>query len=95
MEAADETNPAGSLSVARRAVQSTGSSTNEVVLAQDSESAMSPFDRHMTVVLQHSLAWLYLLLCLLVLLYLLYKMQKQMREKRARQGRKKSIELES
>ena len=95
METADASSPSGSPSVAKPAVQVSGSVTDLVVLAQDSDTAMSPFDRHMTQVLQHSLLWLYLLLLLLVLLYLLYRLQKRMRERQARQERKKSIESES
>ncbi|HTV41175.1 MAG TPA: prepilin-type N-terminal cleavage/methylation domain-containing protein [Candidatus Sulfotelmatobacter sp.] len=83
-EGANESGPSGSSSLASRpAVKTSGSVTNEGVLAQDPNSAMAPFDRHMTAVLQRSLLWLYLLLCLLVLLYLLYRMQKRMREKQA------------
>lgn len=84
-EVADEAGPSGSTSApARPAVHMSGSATDEVVSVQDSDEAMAPFDRHMTAVLQRSLAWLYLLLCLLVLLYLLYRMRKRAREKEAR-----------
>jgi prepilin-type N-terminal cleavage/methylation domain-containing protein/prepilin-type processing-associated H-X9-DG protein len=83
-------NEGGSPSAAvRPAVQASGSVTDEVVSAHDSDSelAVAPFDRHMTTVLQHSLEWLYLLLLLLVLLYLLYRMQKRMRKKQAARRR--------
>ena len=82
-EATNEASLLGSPPLARPAVQASGSVTDEVVSAQDSDTAMAPFDRHMTAVLQHSLEWLYLLLCLLVLLYLLYRMQKRKRERQA------------
>lgn len=55
-------------------------------------SGMSPFDQHLTKVLQHSFEWIYLLLLLLVLLYLTYKTRQWMRQReakeRARQRRK-------
>ena len=91
MERAEETNAPGSPAVAARPITpASGSVTDEVVSAQDSDTGMSPFDRHMTLVLQHSSEWLYLLLCLLVLLYLLYRMQKRMRERHAGRGRELS-----
>ena len=67
------------------AVQASASTTDAVVSAHDSDSqlAMAPFDKHMTMTLQHSLEWLYLLLLLLVLLYLLYRMRKRTRQKQA------------
>lgn len=62
----------------------TGSSadTNAVVSVQDTKGGMSPFDRHMTMVMQSSLLWLYILLCILVLLYLLNMVRKKLSEKR-------------
>ncbi|HEV2452694.1 MAG TPA: type II secretion system protein, partial [Verrucomicrobiae bacterium] len=54
--------------------------TDAVVSTQDSGAGMSPFDQHMTMVMQHSLAWFYLLLCILVLLYLLNRLRKRMRK---------------
>lgn len=89
-EATNEAASSGSpLMAVRPAVQASGSTTDEVVSAHDSESqlAMAPFDRHMTTVLQHSFEWLYLLLLLLVLLYLLYRMQKRRKQEQAARRR--------
>jgi prepilin-type processing-associated H-X9-DG protein/prepilin-type N-terminal cleavage/methylation domain-containing protein len=52
-----------------------------VVAVQDPNAAMSQFDRHMTMVMQNSLEWFYILLCILVLLYLLNRLRKRLREK--------------
>jgi prepilin-type N-terminal cleavage/methylation domain-containing protein/prepilin-type processing-associated H-X9-DG protein len=59
--------------------------TDEVVSAQDPNAGMSQFDRHMTMVAQNSLVWLYILLCILVLLYLLYRRVRRKSGKRANQ----------
>ena len=63
------------------AVEVSGQATNAVVSFADTNSAMSPFDRHMTMVMQNSLLWLYILLCILVVLYLLNKLRKKLVEK--------------
>jgi len=57
------------------------SGTDEVVSVQDQNGGMSEFDRHMTLVMQNSLEWLYLLLCILVLLYLLNRIRKRARKR--------------
>lgn len=54
--------------------------TDEVVSVEDTNLAMSPFDQHMTIVLQHSFGWFYLLLCILVLLYLLNRMRNRLQK---------------
>jgi prepilin-type processing-associated H-X9-DG protein/prepilin-type N-terminal cleavage/methylation domain-containing protein len=59
--------------------------TDEVVSVQDPNAGMSQFDRHMTMVMQNSLEWLYILLCILVLLYFLYRRMRRKLEKRAKQ----------
>jgi hypothetical protein len=59
--------------------------TDAVVSVPDPNAGMSQFDRHMTMVMQNSLLWLYILLCILVLLYLLYRLARRKLEKRARQ----------
>jgi prepilin-type processing-associated H-X9-DG protein/prepilin-type N-terminal cleavage/methylation domain-containing protein len=59
--------------------------TDEVVSVQDPNAGMSQFDRHMTMVMQNSLEWLYILLCLLVLFYFLYRRLRRKSEKRANQ----------
>jgi prepilin-type processing-associated H-X9-DG protein len=51
--------------------------TDAVVSVTDPSDRMSPFDRHMTMVMQNSLLWLYILLCILVLLYLLNLLRKR------------------
>lgn len=60
--------------------------TDTVVSIEETNSPMS-FDRHMTMVLQNSLLWLYILLCVLVLLYLLNKVRKKFIEYRNQQDR--------
>jgi prepilin-type N-terminal cleavage/methylation domain-containing protein/prepilin-type processing-associated H-X9-DG protein len=61
------------------------SDTDAVVSVQDTNTAMSPFDQHMTIVLRHSLGWLYLLLLLiLLLLYLANRLRKRLQEGRVR-----------
>jgi prepilin-type N-terminal cleavage/methylation domain-containing protein/prepilin-type processing-associated H-X9-DG protein len=59
-----------------------------VLPADDANSGMSPFDQHLTKVLQHTFEWIYLLLLLLVLLYLTYKTRQWMRQREARQRAK-------
>lgn len=59
--------------------------TDAVVSVQDPNAGMSQFDRHMTMVMQSSLIWLYILLCILVLLYLLFRHIRRKMELRARQ----------
>jgi len=63
-----------------RTFPASGVVTDEVVSVEDTNSAMSPFDQHMTIVLQHSFGWFYLLLCILVLLYLLNRMRKRLQK---------------
>jgi prepilin-type N-terminal cleavage/methylation domain-containing protein/prepilin-type processing-associated H-X9-DG protein len=65
----------------------TGQATNAVVSIEDTNSAMSPFDRHMTMVMRNSLLWLYILLCILVLLYLLNRLRKKLVKKWDEQDR--------
>lgn len=52
-----------------------------VVVQGDAFGTMSTFDRHLTITLQHTFEWLYLLLLLLALLYLIYRLRKWMRER--------------
>ncbi len=68
-----------------------GADTDAVVSVQDPNDKMSPFDRHMTMVMQSSLLWLYILLCILVLLYLLNMLRKKLSEKRDEQDRDSEI----
>ena len=57
-------------------------STDALVSMDDTNSSMSAFDQHMTMVMRNSLLWLYILLCILVLLYLLNKLRKKLTQKR-------------
>ena len=61
------------------------SDTDQVVSVQDQNAGMSPFDQHMTMVMQNGAEWLYILLCLLVLLYLLNRLRKRLARERDRQ----------
>ena len=61
--------------------------TNVMVSVKDPNAGMSPFDRHMTMVMQNSILWFYILLCILVLLYLLNKLRKKLVKKRDEQDR--------
>ena len=54
-------------------------------VSSNPDLAMSPWDRHITKVLQHTFEWLYLLLVILLLIYLTYKFRKWMREREERQ----------
>ena len=65
---------------------STSTDTDAVVSTQDPNSGMSDFDRHMTMVMQSSLIWLYILLCILVLLYVLYRVVRRKYEKWAKRS---------
>lgn len=58
--------------------------TDEVVSVQDENAGMSSFDKHMTMVMQNGVEWLYILLCLLVLLYLLDRLRKRFVRERDR-----------
>lgn len=49
----------------------------------NADSAMSPFNQHLTRFLQHLIEWGYLLLWLLLLLYLIYKLRQRARRKEA------------
>lgn len=60
--------------------------TDVVISVADENVGMSHFDRHMTMVMQNSLLWLYIVICILVLLYLLYRMQKRRWRRHARRG---------
>jgi prepilin-type N-terminal cleavage/methylation domain-containing protein/prepilin-type processing-associated H-X9-DG protein len=52
----------------------------------DADLAMSPFDRHVTKLLQHSFVWSYLLLLLLLLFYLIYRVSRWMSEREKGRG---------
>lgn len=67
------------------ATQNTTNAMVGVLLPGAADSMMSPFDCHLTKILQHTFEWFYLLLLLLLLLYLLYKLRKWMREREASQ----------
>jgi prepilin-type processing-associated H-X9-DG protein len=54
--------------------------------AADADLAMSPFDRQVTKLLQHSFEWSYLLLLLLLLLYLIYRLSRWMSERETKRG---------
>lgn len=59
--------------------------TDAVVSVRETNTAMSPFDQHMTIVLQHSLGWLYLLLILILLsLYMVNRLRKRFQAGKAR-----------
>jgi len=76
--------PSQSSSESATTTQNATNSVLGVLLPGDADSVMSPFDRHLTKVLQHAFGWLYLLLLLLLLLYLMYKLRQWMREREAR-----------
>jgi hypothetical protein len=77
-----------SSTVATEASSETAPPVAAVVPSANPDSAMSPFDSHLTKLLQHTFEWLYLLLLLLLLLYIVYRVRKWMRERQAaQQGR--------
>ena len=82
--------PSQPSSEASSSPQNTTNAAVGVLLPGAADSMMSPFDRHLTKVLQHTFEWFYLLLLLLLLLCLMYKLRKWMREREARQRAKQS-----
>ncbi len=64
----------------------TTTSNTAVAVPDDSLATMSSFDQHLTLTLQHTFEWIYLVLLLLALLYFLYRrLRKWMRQREAKQ----------